>query len=1323
MTQITWTALPNGVDGQKAKVTLFVTLNVDTGDLNGQFSQNWPTVVAGLNNLTLTFDDSSEAQFKPDDTSILSPGLWTQIFPGSTKTSTPEVHEHHNRPKLSYPTRDVRKRLEEVYKDTAENFPTRLPRFDPEGFPGGEILDFVREIGEEISGFEADPVVPPGPAIAAFIAAPPKRGSHPAIGDQLDATGPFYRAYRFHRRSLDHIATPVPGGPGRPALPDVDFHQAIGMLGDHPALLRRLGLIIDGTVQLSKVPTGATARMRLKPPQTGAVTPWTHYTRTGSLFVLTPNPLTDSDLSLGMMKLGDTTRFEIHQLDIDGAALKLGHYAVTQNDLFTSGKSDDHPEAPNLRTAGIVVSRVERKSRLTDALKRSHDLQTKPTELEHLYADDLTRGYRIDVRKETDSTWRSLCQRHGVFLVGPTKQRVPAQGEVHDEGYVKATGVSSEADVQTSNDKPMYIHEALFSWDGWSQVVPSPGRTMKFEYDNVAAKKNPEVVDRVQNVPKTAFDVQTDFKAEPGTLPKLRFGETYRLRARAVDLAGNSLPLSAAADATQTSGPQPFLRYEPVPHPVLVLRNPLVEGESVENVVIRSKSGDAKISPQVFFSSNERHLAPPSTTLDLSIMHGVMDPFFNDPNKSFNIALRSEGTLLDQEIFDKNGKKKKVPGIQIINSPGVAPGTPAAFPATRGAGLAPGQYVIHANPNLLLPYLPDAFAAGVALKDDRKPSLQTTAVGLHKIAFSGNWPDVDPSKIVVQASKDAEPRVEVSGTTFVVKLPPATILPLRYSSVVPDGGLDKLAIWALMSASKRTELFQTGMDGQHWMITPNREVVFVHAVERPLRASKFKAIDIEPARAEGETFAKLKADIDCHFHSTGQVDIEASWSDPVDLLTNPGPTDEFHQGHVSSHRPQYDDTDFVVGGKLGLDENRPKHDFGDTKHHVVQYRPDATTRYREYFPPEVTSVRENILFPGESFELSIPSTARPKAPDVLYVIPTFRWDTQGGGGTPGNGHPPSDVTSSRVGRGLRVYLARPWFSSGEGELLAVVLPKNSAPSEAELKYVSEWGADPIWKNQGPKTELVATDFANAAVVADTVDLPIAEETGINVHAVAFDVEYHADRRVWAADIEFESASSYFPFVRLALARYQPDSIDGVHLSPIVKAEFTQLVNDRTATLQFDSSTIRVTVTGVATVNRLGQDINDVATSPGGSPPPAPPGFTFDPAAGAGRIVSVRIEERGPGNSDLEWTAVGGPVTLPSFSEVTPTGPNVLWTGDVPNPPRTPASFKRRLIIQEVEVYRTDKDNDVAEVLSVTAPDGGPVRGRVVYLDVIDLDKH
>ena len=43
---------------------------------------------------------------------------------------------------------------------------------------------------------------------------------------------------------------------------------------------------------------------------------------------------------------------------------------------------------------------------------------------------------------------------------------------------------------------------------------------------------------------------------------------------------------------------------------------------------------------------------------------------------------------------------------------------------------------------------------------------------------------------------------------------------------------------------------------------------------------------------------------------------------------------------------------------------------------------------------------------------------------MLYVVPTFKWVESGDG-----------LTRERVGRGLRVYLDRPWYSSGDGELL------------------------------------------------------------------------------------------------------------------------------------------------------------------------------------------------------------------------------------------------------------------------------------------------
>ena len=53
------------------------------------------------------------------------------------------------------------------------------------------------------------------------------------------------------------------------------------------------------------------------------------------------------------------------------------------------------------------------------------------------------------------------------------------------------------------------------------------------------------------------------------------------------------------------------------------------------------------------------------------------------------------------------------------------------------------------------------------------------------------------------------------------------------------------------------------------------------------------------------------------------------------------------------------------------------------------------------------------------------------------------------------------LESARVGGVLRVYLRRPWWSSGGGEQLGVVLADANGSSVSP--YYTQWGADPLWK--------------------------------------------------------------------------------------------------------------------------------------------------------------------------------------------------------------------------------------------------------------------
>src|SRR5205814_3435976 len=135
----------------------------------------------------------------------------------------------------------------------------------------------------------------------------------------------------------------------------------------------------------------------------------------------------------------------------------------------------------------------------------------------------------------------------------------------------------------------------------------------------------------------------------------------------------------------------------------------------------------------------------------------------------------------------------------------------------------------------------------------------------------------------------------------------------------------------------------------------------------------------------------------------------------------------------------------------------PRHHFNDTKHHRVTYTAIATSRYREYFDddPVLDFTRKSALV-----VVDVPASARPAAPRVVYVIPTFGWQRQTG----------TNVKRSvRFGGGLRIYVDRPWYSSGVDELLGVTLWNfaNGQPDDDARQrwkpFVTQWGSDPIWR--------------------------------------------------------------------------------------------------------------------------------------------------------------------------------------------------------------------------------------------------------------------
>ena len=217
--------------------------------------------------------------------------------------------------------------------------------------------------------------------------------------------------------------------------------------------------------------------------------------------------------------------------------------------------------------------------------------------------------------------------------------------------------------------------------------------------------------------------------------------------------------------------------------------------------------------------------------------------------------------------------------------------------------------------------------------------------------------------------------------------------------------------------------------------------------------------------------------------------------------------------------------------------------------------------------PEVAGDPGQISRAGAALEMTVPSTARPAAPKVLYVLPTFEWSRTT---TPGGA-----LVRMRKGGAVRVYLERPWYSSGEGELLGVVLADAAAypPNDAQRAFVTHWGNDPIWATDPVADAPQPSSFPRAVTVDFSLKLDeLAAVAGAlppggdQVHVAGHGVEYDKSRKLWYCDIEIDAGESYWPFVRLALARYQPKSYWGVELSRVVLADFVQLAPDRTVTV-------------------------------------------------------------------------------------------------------------------------------------------------------------
>ncbi len=305
--------------------------------------------------------------------------------------------------------------------------------------------------------------------------------------------------------------------------------------------------------------------------------------------------------------------------------------------------------------------------------------------------------------------------------------------------------------------------------------------------------------------------------------------------------------------------------------------------------------------------------------------------------------------------------------------------------------------------------------------------------------------------------------------------------------------LDLLGVWHWLQGATGAPSENDAAAGHVWALSPGRHLTLIHAVQRPIEAPTI-SIDGNAClpRAFGDTFVGLRGSVGVDIHSTGTADVHGTRTDTVDDPARPAweqvkrtaPVFTRHLDYVNDVSP----VGFAPDDPLAIGHQ----EIGDTKHHKITYQAIATTRCREHYafmPKQLQEDPDLITRSSAGGQtIDVPSTARPDAPIPLYVIPTYGW-TEPTASKTQNGK--RTTARDRRGGGLRVYLDRPWLSSGEREMLgAVIWPRaldyfagaNNELAPELMPYVSQWGMDPIWATrrnmQQLKYVLTPSQFLN-----------------------------------------------------------------------------------------------------------------------------------------------------------------------------------------------------------------------------------------------------
>jgi hypothetical protein len=1164
---------------------------------------------------TRLFGPATEEQARRAEADLIPEGV---SFKAMATEATEEAHRAVNDPFRAF--LEFHREPQLAIYPRPESVPEGPPLVASLAFQPAPAPDFVHRIQPQDDGqiFYADPDLRPTQGVKFILpalSAVPEgfRVTVKSLSTQIHARvetsraeekledGTTFRTFGADEEKVVYVAERGVWALEKENTPD--FHAGLSALSSYPQLMRDLGLVIDLSFKIDPGLLRVADSIRVVPirslssgaagscaaPVIRDISPWTKFsfetlpgTNEGTWLFFPACRSTENSpeekVCRGM--LIRSSQYSLLQLDVDGAIFKR----IATEDPEPPPPSElptpaSEPTPPALRQAGIALVDGERQSAIESALRVQEALEKDLADGKEitLYAEDVVQGYHVDVcRIRTDgrpSVWRSLCQRRGRYRVLENREcpgiyrELP---EIIDEGFISP----SARHLRGTDSGPGELKPspALFRWDGWSLSVERPGKAEdgRGGLSSGLCETLPETTN--DNIP-----LAVRFMPLPGSLERLRFGSCYSFRARAVDLAGNSLTIEEAdtlllglemPEEHVFDTNEPFRRFEPVDAPRLVPLQEVGPGATADHLVIRSYETRAT-------ETAEWLLVPPKVAQIFAELHGVFD-CLTDAGALYQLLSNREGDLPPWKT--EEGKLIKGYDEAWLNRQGAKTG------------------------KLRLPYLPDPLSRGAVFRN------LAGRGSTHSVCFTppGNAGPTYPENIGsahLRLLPGAQPPA-ISEDSLSVFLPPGRTLTVNLSSSVFGEDRNCLALWHV--ARKHVAVQVANCCGEHPLpvdidqdsdcigrlckgqvsvVTPGRKVTFVHAVQRPLLPPGAEAIEFTALMSQREpamTVAPLSGSLKLDVPSTGKLDVRAQWTEQVD---DPGLPDWYTISRT--------DQAFQVDVPPPLPDDPPEklesfvlpavtHKFQDTRHRRVAYQATATSRFVDYYDEnEVKNHLDRFLLPSRPKVVNIPSTAQPAEPKVSYVVPTFVIHE--------NREHKHRIERIRKGGGLRIYMERGWFSSGDGELLGVILPQSHYADLPDFLRgnVTQWGADPIWRSEILPPRPILENFRSAVDLIPRLPLRVKVETSSgkfeekigDVAVAAYEVFLDQEKDLLYCDIDIEAQHSYFPFVRLALARYQPCSLNGYELSAPVRAEFIQLTPDRTLTIKRERQGLSVLLAG------------------------------------------------------------------------------------------------------------------------------------------------